>query len=89
MLEPLGVESRFQILDMGRYIHAVGKLNPSTFVGKYGAVLDIGTRYAYFPENVYYAFKDAVSFSTLRLISNGLAFTESISILCSTYIPSA
>ncbi|KAL0545583.1 hypothetical protein IC582_015472 [Cucumis melo] len=44
-------------------IHVAGKplkLNPRTFDGKYGAILDSGTTYAYFPEKAYYAFKDAI-----------------------------
>ncbi|XP_022976987.1 aspartic proteinase-like protein 2 [Cucurbita maxima] len=44
-------------------IHVAGKplkLNPKTFDGKYGSVLDSGTTYAYFPEKAYYAFKDAL-----------------------------
>ncbi|CAK9317100.1 unnamed protein product [Citrullus colocynthis] len=55
-------------------IHVAGKplkLNPSTFDGKYGAILDSGTTYAYFPEKAYYAFKDAImkKISFLKQIS--------------------
>ncbi|KAE8655169.1 54S ribosomal protein L51 [Hibiscus syriacus] len=44
-------------------IHVAGKklgLNPSIFDGKFGTVLDSGTTYAYLPEKVFAAFKDAI-----------------------------
>jgi hypothetical protein len=37
-------------------------LNPIVFDGKHGTVLDSGTTYAYLPEPVFVAFKDAVRF---------------------------
>lgn len=45
-------------------IHVAGKtlpLNPRVFDGKYGAVLDSGTTYAYLPQPAFVAFRDAVS----------------------------
>nr|XP_016451006.1 PREDICTED: aspartic proteinase-like protein 2 isoform X2 [Nicotiana tabacum] len=44
-------------------IHVAGKalnLNPQTFDGKHGTVLDSGTTYAYLPEAAFVAFKSAV-----------------------------
>ncbi|KAK8686048.1 hypothetical protein V6N13_125075 [Hibiscus sabdariffa] len=44
-------------------IHVAGKklaLKPSIFDGKFGTVLDSGTTYAYLPEKVFAAFKDAI-----------------------------
>ncbi|KAJ8762585.1 hypothetical protein K2173_008024 [Erythroxylum novogranatense] len=36
------------------------KLNPKIFDGGHGTVIDSGTTFAYFPEEVFHAFKDAV-----------------------------
>ncbi|XP_073311987.1 aspartic proteinase 39-like isoform X2 [Primulina huaijiensis] len=44
-------------------IHVAGKalpLNPKTFDGEYGTVLDSGTTYAYLPELAFVAFKTAI-----------------------------
>ncbi|XP_022741477.1 aspartic proteinase-like protein 2 isoform X2 [Durio zibethinus] len=44
-------------------IHVAGKqlpLEPNVFDGKYGTVLDSGTTYAYLPEAVFAAFKNAI-----------------------------
>ncbi|KAJ8762492.1 hypothetical protein K2173_007931 [Erythroxylum novogranatense] len=51
-------------------IHIAGKplkLNPNIFDGKHGTVMDSGTTYAYFPEEAFRAFKDAIMKETQSL----------------------
>ncbi|KAM4117831.1 hypothetical protein ACB094_02G155500 [Castanea mollissima] len=56
------VRSPYYNVDL-KEIHVAGKplmLNPIVFDGRHGTVLDSGTTYAYFPEPVFVAFKDAI-----------------------------
>ncbi|KAL5064038.1 hypothetical protein RYX36_025775 [Vicia faba] len=56
------VRSPYYNIDL-KEIHVAGKrlpLNPSVFDGKHGTVLDSGTTYAYLPEEVFLAFKEAI-----------------------------
>ncbi|KAK9990709.1 hypothetical protein SO802_025694 [Lithocarpus litseifolius] len=56
------VRSPYYNIDL-KEIHVAGKplmLNPIVFDGRHGTVLDSGTTYAYFPEPVFIAFKDAI-----------------------------
>ncbi|XP_027346186.1 aspartic proteinase CDR1-like [Abrus precatorius] len=56
------VRSPYYNIDL-KEIHVAGKrlpLNPNVFDGKHGTVLDSGTTYAYLPEAVFLAFKDAI-----------------------------
>ncbi|KAI5417968.1 hypothetical protein KIW84_042557 [Lathyrus oleraceus] len=57
-----GGDSPYYNIDL-KEIHVAGKrlpLNPSVFDGKHGTVLDSGTTYAYLPEEVFLAFKEAI-----------------------------
>lgn len=56
------VRSPYYNIDL-KEVHVAGKplmLNPIVFDGRHGTVLDSGTTYAYFPEPVFIAFKDAI-----------------------------
>lgn len=39
-------------------------VEPHTFDGRYGTILDSGTTFAYLPEHAFHVFKDAVSIYT-------------------------